>query len=119
MGKSSEVLYASTARTATPTAVSRRVDKFRGAVLTVDITAGSTLSITPKIEGVTSSGAVYTILTGTALTGVSTTALRVFPGATASANSIANDVLPQNIKVTLTHGNATAATYTVDLVLIP
>lgn len=118
-GKSSEVLYASAARTATPTAVSRRVDRYRGCVLIVDITAGSTLSVTPKIEGVDSAGNVYTLLTGTALTGAGVTALRVYPGIAASNNVAASDVLPQNIKVTLTHGNSNSATYSVDLVLIP
>jgi hypothetical protein len=119
-GKNSEVIYASAARTATPTAVSRRVDRYRGCVVLIDVTAiAATPSVTPKIEGVMSSGAVYTLLTGAAITGTGQTALKVYPGITAAANVAVSDVLPQNIKVTLTHGDADSITYSVDLVLIP
>lgn len=119
-GKSSEVIYASAARTATPTAVTRRVDRYRGCVVLIDVTAiTSTPSVTPKIEGVMSSGAVYPLLTGAAITATGQVALNVCPGITAASNVAAADVLPQNIKVTLTHGNANSMTYSVDLVLIP
>lgn len=113
-------LYASAARTATPTAVTQRMGRYKGVKLVLDITAGSTLSITPKIEGVDSvSGKVFTVLTGAAATGVSTVVMTVYPGATAATNVAANDILPDTIKVTVTHGNATSCTYTVALHLIP
>lgn len=120
MSKDLTVLYGSAARTATPTAVTKRVDRWRGCVVTIDTTAaGSSPSTTPKIEGVTSSGAVYPLLTGSAITGTGQVALKVYPGITAAANVAVSDVTPQTIKVTMTHGNATSHTYSVDLVLIP
>lgn len=119
MSKSSTTIYASAARTATPTAVTRRVDRYKGCVLIIDVTAiAATPSVTPKIEGVSASGAVYTLLTGAAITATGVTALKIFPGITAAANVAVSDVLPQTIKVTLTHGDADSATYSVDLVLI-
>ncbi len=119
-GKDLVALYASAARTATPTAVTRRVDRFKGCVLTVDTTAaGTSPSTTVKIEGVMSSGNVYTILASAAITGTGVTTLTVYPGAAATNNVSANAVLPQTIKVTATHGNSTSHTYSMDLVLIP
>lgn len=115
-----KTLYASAARTATPTAVTVPRGRYRAIKLVIDITAGSTLSITPKIEGVDSvSGKVFALITGAALTGVSTTVLTVYPGATAAANLTVNDRLPDYLKVTVTHGNATSCTYTVAVHLIP
>lgn len=119
-GKDFAVLYASAARTSTPAAVTRRVDRFKGCIVTIDTTAaGSSPSTTPKIEGVTSSGAVYPLVTGAAITGTGQVALKVYPGITAVTNVAVSDVTPQSIKVTLTHGNATSHTYSVDIVLIP
>jgi hypothetical protein len=119
MSKNTSTIYASAARTATPTAVTKRVDRWRGCIVTIDVTAiAATPSVVPKIEGVTSSGAVYVILTGAAITATGQTALKVYPGITAAANVAVSDVLPQTIKVTLTHGDADSITYSVDLVLI-
>lgn len=119
-GKDLTVLYPSAARTATPAAVTKRCDRFKGCILTIDTTAaGASPSTTPKIEGVTSSGAVYTLLTGAAITGTGQVVMRVYPGLPATANVSANDLVPQTIKVTMTHGNSTSHTYSVDLVLIP
>ena len=118
--KASEVIYASAARTATPTVVTKRVDGYKGCVLTIDATAASaTPSVTPKIEGVMSSGAVYPLLTGAAITGTGQTALKIYPGITAASNVAVSDLLPQTIKITFTHGDADSITYSADLVLIP
>lgn len=119
MRKNSQVIYSSAARTATPTAVTKRVDRAKGVLLLIDVTAiSATPSVTPKIEGVMSSGAVYTILTGAAITATGQTALKVYPGITASANVAVSDVVPQSIKITLTHGDSDSATYSVDLVTL-
>lgn len=120
-GKDSRILYPSAARTATPTAVTARVDRYKGCILIIDVTASAaTPSVTPKIEGVDAAGNVYTIATGAAQDGtVQRTAIRVYPGITASANVAVSDVLPQTIKVTLTHGDSDSITYSVELVLIP
>lgn len=119
MSKNSSILYASAARTATPTAVTKRVDRWKGCLVLIDVTAvTATPSVVPKIEGVTSSGAVYAILTGAAITATGQTALKIYPGITAAANVAVSDVIPQTIKVTLTHGDADSITYSVDLVLL-
>jgi len=119
-GKKSTAVYASAARTATPTAVTVDVGRFRGCVVIIDTTAaGTSPSTVPKIEGVNAAGVVYPLLTGAAITGVGQVALKVYPGITAATNVAVSDVAPERVKVTMTHGNATSHTYSVELVAIP
>lgn len=109
-------LYKVVAGTATPTVVTQDDGGIGrlGGHFTIDVTAGTSLSLTPTIDGFdTASGKWFNILTGTAITGVVTTTLRVFPGFTIAANLVANDVLPPIWRFVMTHGNANAATYTV------
>lgn len=118
--KKSNVLYASAARTATPAAVTTDVGRFRGCVVIIDTTAaGTSPSTVPKIEGVSVSGAVYPLVTGVAITAVGVVTLKVYPGITAATNVAVSDAVPDQVKVTMTHGNATSHTYSVELVAIP
>lgn len=119
-GKKTTALYASAARTSTPTAVTVDLGRFSGCVVIIDTTAaGTSPSTVPKIEGVASNGAVYPLLTGAAITGTGQVALKVYPGITAATNVAASDAPPQAVKVTMTHGNSTSHTYSVELVAIP
>lgn len=72
-----------------------------GLQLTIDITAvGGTPTLTVTIQGKdTASGKYYTLLASAALSSVATTVLRVFPGAPATANVSANDLLPRTWRV--------------------
>lgn len=118
--KKSSVIYASAARTATPTAITVGLNGHKGCVVIIDTTAaGTSPSTTPKIEGVAASGAVYPLVTGAAITGTGVVALKVYPGITATTNVSVSDVTPKQVKVTLTHGNATSHTYSVEIVGIP
>lgn len=83
-------------------------------VIVVNLTAGAG-NVTVKIDAVSSSGYVYNLLTSTALAGTGTTALRVFPGSTPSANAVANDVVPKNINITATVSSS--ITYGIDYIL--
>ncbi len=80
------------------------------AVIIVNISAFTSGSLTVAINGITSSGYSYPILTSAALAAVAVTPLRIFPGATASANAVANDMVPRSLQVvttvsgTLTYG---------------
>lgn len=114
-------LYASAARTATPTAVTLRTGRYRGLKLFIDVTAiAATPSVVVTIDMVDSlSGATKTLLTGAAITGTGQTVLTIYPGVTVAANVAVSDVLPEAIKVTLTHGDTDSITYTVAAHLIP
>jgi hypothetical protein len=115
--KKTTSVYASAARTATPTAVTVSMSRFKGCVVMIDTTAaGTSPSTVPKIEAVMPSGAVYPLLTGAAITGVGQVALKVYPGITAATNVAVSDVVPEAVKITMTHGNSTSHTYTVDVV---
>lgn len=74
----------------------------QGAHVVIDITAitGTTPTATFTISAKdTVSGKYYPILVSTALNTVSTTVLRVFPGAVAAANLVANDIIPKTLRI--------------------
>lgn len=88
-----------------------------GIKLVIDITAltGTTPTVAVTLQGKdTTSGKYFTILASAALSAVGTTVLTVFPGATASANVAANDILPRTWRVSVTvAGTGPAATATI------
>ena len=87
----------------------------RGLKVVIDITVTGTLSMTVAIQGKDPiSGKYYTMLISAALTSVATTVLTLFPGATASANVVANDQLPTIWRVqAVVGGGAPNATFTI------
>lgn len=86
----------------------------RGITVVVDITALTGTSITFTIQGKDpTSGKYYTLLVSAALVGTGTTILRVGPGLTAAANTVANDQLPRTFRVITTAVALSALTATV------
>ena len=73
----------------------------RGIKLQISAPVVGAGSFTVTIQGVIA-GVAYTILVSAAISGTGTTILTVYPGATAAANVVANDVLPARWQVTLT-----------------
>lgn len=114
--KDPQTLLASAARTAT-TSMTFNTPCI-GCVIVIDVTAVTgTPSLTFTLAGTDpASGQDYTILASAAISTVSTTVLRVHPSLTAVANTIAKDVLPQGLKLTVTHGTADSCTYSVGFV---
>lgn len=113
-------VYPSAARTATPTAAVVGCGYARGVQVVVDLTAFTTAaSLTVAIDSQdATSGKWYNLLTSAALSAVATTVLRVYPGLVAAAGLVANDVLAENLRITVTHGNANSTTYSVSAHLI-
>ena len=74
---------------------------WRGVVVVIDITAlGASATLTVTVEGYDpKANKYYTILASAALAATGTTILRVYPGLTASANAVANDILPTQWRV--------------------
>jgi hypothetical protein len=115
---SETIAYASVARTATPTAYVLELSVITGLVVVIDVTAiGPAPSVVCTLDGVdTVSGKFYNILTATALvavTGATPRVLRVGRGLLAAANLVANDMVPEKVRITMTHGNADSITYSV------
>ena len=111
-----ETVLASAARTASvDSADLTNYNSLHGIVVTIDVTAASaTPSLVFTIQGKSSLGSdYYTILASAAITGTGTTVLRVFPGATAAANLVANDVVPRVWRVSVAAGDADSITYSV------
>ena len=108
-------IFASAARTATVNGDDLKNDVGKGVHVVIDSTAvGVTPSTVFTIQGKDDvSGKYYTILASAAVTTVSTTVLRVYPGLTAAANTVASDVLPRIWRVIATHGNSVTHTYSV------
>lgn len=113
-------VYPSAARTATPTPTTVGCGYARGVQVVVDLTAFTTaasLTVTIDVQDVTS-GKWINVLTSAVLSAVATTVLRVYPGLTAAANLTVSDVLTENMRITVTHGNANSTTYSVSAHLI-
>jgi hypothetical protein len=110
----------SAARTATVNA-EIPTEAYSGAIFVIDADADpAAASITPHIEGYDpTTGSWYTILTGSAIASVSTVVLRAFPGATAAANLVANDYLPDRIRFRMAVADTDSITYQVGAILLP
>ncbi|HZN70140.1 MAG TPA: hypothetical protein VFC00_00420 [Micromonosporaceae bacterium] len=108
-----KVIYASAARTATPTAVVVNVGRAKELRLVMDITAvTATPALTITVDGIDStSGKFFNIITSAALATVATTVLTVALGVTVAANVAVSAPLPQTVRITVTHGDADSATY--------
>lgn len=114
-------VFASAARTATPTPFDGSASAgVRGLHLVIDATAvTATPSVVFTVQGADPvSGKFYTILASAAITATGTTVLRVYPGLTAAANTVASDVLPPRWRVIATHADADSITYSVAALLV-
>lgn len=116
-------IYASAARTATPTAVTVNTGRHKAIQLVIDVTAvTATPSVVPVIAGVDSlSGKDYALLTGAAMTESGspyTRVLTVGPALPVTSNVSANAPLPDYIKITFTHADSDSITYSAALHLI-
>jgi len=126
MEKINSTLYASAARTATPTAESISLVAYNGPShlhgiriihVVIDVTAITlTPSVVPTIDYYDdTSGKWYNVLTGAAITATGTTVLRIGESMPASANLIATDAVSDNVRVTMTHGDTDSITYSVGI----
>lgn len=115
-----KTVFASAARTATPTAVVVNTNRVKGIQLVIDVTAiTATPSVVFSIECVDSlSGKFPALLSSAAVTATGTTVLQVGQGVTAVANLAAGAVVPENIRVNAVHGDADSITYSVSAHLI-
>lgn len=115
-----EVSYlTSGARSATQTQGDQTNPGAKGIAVTIDVTVWASGSITPEIDVKDPvSGKYIPLLTGAAIVAVSTVVLRVYPGLTAAANLVANDVLWRTFRVKVT-ASGSSITYSVGYVLLP
>ena len=84
----------------------------RGLQLGINITAitGTSPTSTVTVQGKdTASGQYYTLLQSTALAAVGYTNLSIYPGLTAAANSVANQLLPRTFRILYAIGGTTPA----------
>lgn len=118
-GNTTVTLLASAARTTTQTGADTTNYNARGIRVTLDMTTVGTGSVTLSIEAKDeTSGKYVALLTGAAVTTNSTNVYKVYPGLTAAANSVANDVLSRVFRIVVTANNANSATYSVGYDLI-
>ena len=114
-------VFASGAQTTTQTQADQTNNTAKGIKVVLDMTnVASSPSVTLEIDGKdAASGKYYSILTGAAVTTVSTNVYTVYPGLTASANAVANDILPHTWRIKVTANNANSGTYSVGASLLP
>ena len=108
-------LLASAARTALVTGADQFNHVARGVVITIDVTVDhATSSLTFTAQGKDStSGKYYDLLVSAAVNAVGTTTLKIYPGLTAAANSVATDVLPVVWRLNVAVADAGSITYSV------
>jgi hypothetical protein len=107
-------VYASAARTATPTAVTAASGRYNYLRVVLDMTAlAATPGLTLTVDGLDPvSGKYFNLLTGASVTTVSTNVYEIGPGLTAAANAVTLKPLPDTVRFTVTHVDADSATYT-------
>lgn len=110
----------SKARTATLTTKDFRNIQHLGGHIIINVTdVTATGQITPKIEAKDAvTGIYYTLLVGSAITASGTVVMKIYPSATSVANLVANDILPLEYRVVITHLNAVAITYGIGINLV-
>ena len=115
LGPQNKTVLASAARTASANSADLTNSNGRGVVIVIDATASAdTPSVVFTVKGKDPlSGQYYTILASAAITGTSTTVLRVYPGLTAIANQTATDVVPRTYRVEAVADDADSLTYSV------
>lgn len=110
-------LLPSAARTATPT--DTIVSNDQGyteldVVLNCTLVPGSAPSTTVTLFERTASGALISLLVSAAIVATGVTRLKLTNALAASANAIAQQNVPMEVVVRVTHGNANSMTYSVD-----
>lgn len=80
------------------------------------LTAGASLVFTISGQCPADSATSYTILTSAAITATGLTVLRVSPHLTAAANTIAKDILPQAVTVSVAPADSKSVTYSVTFI---
>lgn len=115
-----QTVYASAARTATPTAVSLPTRRAKALYVVFDATAiTATPSIVCTVDGYDSlSNSYWNLLTGAAVATAVKTVYRIGAGLTAAANLTVLDYLPDTVRITMTHGDADSITYSVSAHLL-
>lgn len=115
-----KTVFASAARTATPTAVVLNTNRVKGLTIVIDVTAiAATPSVVFNINAVDSlSGKFPLLLASAAVTATGTTIMHVGQGVVAAANVAAGVVIPENVQIAPVHGDADSITYTVSAHLI-
>jgi hypothetical protein len=110
----------SAARTTTQGPTNITTYNARAIYIVLDMTnVGAGPSVTLKVEMIDpASGKAIVLLTGAAVTTVSTNIYKIGVGLTAAANLVANEYLPRTIAVTVTANNANSGTYSVGYSLI-
>jgi len=120
MNKQTLTVYESAARTATPAAVVLNTGNAPAIYVIVEVTAATA---TPSVVFTfdlwdPASGTAVNLLTSAAVTAVSSNIYKISPALTAAGNLIAAEHVPQNLKITATHGDADSITYSVGVHLI-
>lgn len=107
-------LIASAAFTTTQTTADLANFAGSGIRVVLDVTVAGTGSVTLEIDAKdVASGKYVALLTGVAVTTISTNVYVIHPALTAATNAIAKDVLPHTWRVRVTANNANSVTYSV------
>ncbi len=114
--------YPASVQTALPSAaytasstVDVNVEGAQGLVIVIDVTVDPALaSVVFNIDGLdVLTGNTWTLLDSAAIAATGTTVLRISPHLTASANTIAKDIIPPRVRINPVHADGDSITYSV------
>lgn len=91
----------------------------RALQVAINVTAFTAGSVTVTIQGVLPDGTTYTILASTALAATGVVRLIVSPDMLAVANKVANDIVPDTVRIHCAVADATPITYGIFACLTP
>jgi len=113
--KQNQVVFASTARTATEVSQVLSAEEACASVFLINVTAvTATPSVVFTIEGKDpASGTFYPILASGATTATGQSIMQIGKDLIAAANVTANSILPAEYRITATHGDSDSITYSV------
>lgn len=123
-GNEERTLLASAARTVSTSSPTQTNYNARGALITIDVTAGTGISLTPSIIGYTTSGQWASLAAGTVITTATYWHYLIYPGTGAvnvngsNFDKVSPFPLPRTWLVYLQHNNANSVTYSVTASLI-
>lgn len=111
-----KIVLASAARTADSN--TEFTQSGTGGIIIIDVTVDpASASVTFTLQGINPiTKTVYPILVSPAIAAVGISYMRVFPGATAAANTVANDFLPANLNLNANHVDGDSITYSVSFI---
>lgn len=110
-----DTIFALAARTASANSADISKVQESGIHVIINVTAVTTGTLTPTIQGEDFLGNYYDILVGSAISSTGITVLKIGPSIAGTANAAAQDIVPQLYRIKMTKSDSSSWTYSVTI----